>query len=111
MREAAIARYGNDLHSFGGQRDGFVEGAKWAKEKEVEELREKIAAQFFETISNQEMNLAHLSDELKQARQVIENLYSKTDIEAAYNAGYNYHASIRGCKDFFQFLDELNSNK
>jgi hypothetical protein len=30
LEEAAKQRYGNDLHLFGQQRDGFIEGAKWA---------------------------------------------------------------------------------
>lgn len=32
IKELAVEKYGNDLHSFGQQRDGYVEGFKIAME-------------------------------------------------------------------------------
>lgn len=40
LREAAIKRYGNNINSFGGQRDGFIEGAKSEAAKEYHQSQQ-----------------------------------------------------------------------
>lgn len=60
---------------------------------------ERAGKEFFETISNQEMNLAHITDELNEAKKVIENIVQayldKLDsAEPADNEMYNIAASF-----------------
>lgn len=44
LKEAAIAHYGDDVHLYAKQRDGFKAGAQWEADRVNKELTEKSFA-------------------------------------------------------------------